>query len=156
MLKVTSCGRKCTANKQDHGSAHDRRHIMTSPGYTGISRRDMQTSAPSVVQFILSKLSCYAIFNWKYYYSHAWQNHWRLIRKLFGIYDTNIYLKNTIASNSKSIGNIWHQCLLKYTVYVVVNVWLYFQHPIDNLYRPDEYEFHKTYVEIRAWIQAVP
>ena len=27
-------------------SAHDRRHIMTSPGYTGISHRDMQTSVP--------------------------------------------------------------------------------------------------------------
>ena len=48
MLKVTSCGRKCTANKQEPGSAQDRRHIMTSPGYTGISRRDMQTSAPHV------------------------------------------------------------------------------------------------------------
>ena len=47
MLKVTSCGRKCMANKREPGSAHDRRHIMTSPGYTGISRRDMQTSAPS-------------------------------------------------------------------------------------------------------------
>ena len=40
-LKVTSCGRKCTTNKPEPGSAHDRRHIMTSPGYTGISRRDM-------------------------------------------------------------------------------------------------------------------
>ena len=46
MLKVTSCGRKCMANKREPGSAHDRRHIMTSPGYTGISRLDMQTSAP--------------------------------------------------------------------------------------------------------------
>ena len=39
MLKVTSCGRKCAANKPKPGSAHDRRHIMTSPGHTGISRR---------------------------------------------------------------------------------------------------------------------
>ena len=50
MMKVTSCRRKCTANKQEPGSAHDRRHIMTSPGYTGISRRDMQTSAPCNMQ----------------------------------------------------------------------------------------------------------
>ena len=50
-LKVTSCGRKCTTNKPEPGSAHDRRHIMTSPGYTGISRRDMQTSAPNVSDF---------------------------------------------------------------------------------------------------------
>ena len=48
MLKVTSCGRKCAANKPKPGSAHDRRHIMTSPGHTGISRRDIQTSAPAV------------------------------------------------------------------------------------------------------------
>ena len=48
MLKVTSCGRKCAANKPKPGSAHDRRHIMTSPGHTGISRRDIQTSAPNV------------------------------------------------------------------------------------------------------------
>ena len=47
MLKVTLCGRKCTANKPEPGSTHDCRHIMTSPGYTGISRRDMQTSAPT-------------------------------------------------------------------------------------------------------------
>ena len=46
MLKVTSCGRKCAANKPKPGSAHDRRHIMTSPRHTGISRRDIQTSAP--------------------------------------------------------------------------------------------------------------
>ena len=46
MLKVTSCGRKCAASKSEPGSAHDRGHIMTSPGYTGISHRDMQTSAP--------------------------------------------------------------------------------------------------------------
>ena len=45
---MTSCGRKYTANKSEPGSAHDRRHIMTSPGYTGISRRDMQTSAPNI------------------------------------------------------------------------------------------------------------
>ena len=38
-------GEKYTANKSELGSAHDRRHIMTSLGYTGISRRDMQTSA---------------------------------------------------------------------------------------------------------------
>ena len=50
MMKVTSCGRKCTANKQEPGSAHDRRHIMTSPGYTGISRRDMHTCAPCNMQ----------------------------------------------------------------------------------------------------------
>ena len=43
MLKVTSCERKCTANKPEPGSAHDHRHIMTSPGHTGISHRDMQT-----------------------------------------------------------------------------------------------------------------
>ena len=46
MLKVTSCGRICTASKPEPGSAYDRRHIMTSPGYTGISRWGMQTSAP--------------------------------------------------------------------------------------------------------------
>ena len=48
MLKVISCGRKCAANKLEPSSAHDRRHIMTSPRYTGISRRDMQTGAPEV------------------------------------------------------------------------------------------------------------
>ena len=41
-------GRKCAAKKQQPGSAHDRRHIMTPPGCTGISHRDMQTSAPFV------------------------------------------------------------------------------------------------------------
>ena len=50
MLKVTSCGRKCTANKQDHGSAHDRRHIMTSPGYTGPAGTCKQ---------VLPRLPCY-------------------------------------------------------------------------------------------------
>ena len=48
ILKVTSCGRKCAANKLIPGSPHDRRHIMTSPGHTGISRRDIQTSAPYI------------------------------------------------------------------------------------------------------------
>ena len=48
MMKVTSCGIKCTANKLEPGSAHDHRYIMTSPGYTGISCWDMQTSAPRV------------------------------------------------------------------------------------------------------------
>ena len=47
MLKATSYWIKSTANKSELGSAHDHRDIMTSPGYTGISRRDMQTSAPS-------------------------------------------------------------------------------------------------------------
>ena len=51
ILKVTSCGRKCAANKLEPGSAHDHRHIMTSPGPTGISRRDIQTSAPHVLPF---------------------------------------------------------------------------------------------------------
>ena len=47
MVKVTSCGRNCGTNKPEPGSAHDRRHIMTSPGHTGTSRRDIQTSAPT-------------------------------------------------------------------------------------------------------------
>ena len=46
MLKTTPCWRKCSANKPETGSGHDRRHIMTSPGYTGISHRDMQASVP--------------------------------------------------------------------------------------------------------------
>ena len=57
MLKVTSCGRKC-ANKPKSGSAHDRRHIMTSPGHTGISRRDIQTSAPCVIGLCPFSISC--------------------------------------------------------------------------------------------------
>ena len=48
MLKVTSCGRKCAGNKPEPGSAHGRRRIMTSPGHTDISLRDIQTSAPKL------------------------------------------------------------------------------------------------------------
>ena len=58
MLEVTSCGRKCAANKPEPGSAHDRRHIMTSPGHTGISRRDIQTSAPNGLQGLYGATNC--------------------------------------------------------------------------------------------------
>ena len=40
MLKVTSCGRKCVVNKPKPRSAHDRRHIMTSPGHTGTYKQE--------------------------------------------------------------------------------------------------------------------
>ena len=51
-LKVTSCGRKCAANKPEPGSVHHRRHIMTSPGYTGISRRDIPDTGNEYKQFL--------------------------------------------------------------------------------------------------------
>ena len=67
MLKVTSCERKCTPKKPEPGSAHDLQHIMTSPRYTGISRRDMQTIAPNAslgIMWTLMELPMYAITWW--------------------------------------------------------------------------------------------